>query len=259
MLNVPADSTWGVVQNLGLEVTLREEVKTKTVVYGSADPLPNPGEFLLTELIATRFLQMTWQFFVYCHGKNLPMAVPPAYVKPRRVFSLEEIIPQGMSLKEMAAEIFRLRQEPVVVAHLKDKVIRATTKIKDVPCLTIGELHQEDGWLGGSSIHFLLRLYAEEKGDVVYLCPFSSKGRVYLIYQGVKRPLFIFTPFVRIQPPPQMAPGGWEPLPWLYWLSLPAIAHQRARKLIEKSIERFLQCGDREPRRIEVPWGWWLL
>jgi len=254
VVKVSPDSSWGVVRNLGLEIDPKEMSSTTIVIYGSADPMPNAGELLLTQLTASK-LGLPWKFFIYRHGKNLPMAVPPAYVKPRRVFSLEEIIPQGMSLKEMAAEIFRLRREPVVVAHLKDKLIRATTKIKDVPSLTIREIHESGGWLGGSGVHFLLRLYAEEKGSIIYICPFQEKGRVYLIYQGVKRPLFILTPFVRIVPPPGLAPGGWEPLSWPLWRALPVRSRRAARRLIRREIEKFFRRG--EPRRIELEWGWW--
>jgi len=245
-------TTWGVVTELGL-VAQPDEMSNGIVMYGSADPAPNPAELILTQLVASR-LGMPWRFFVYRHGKNFAKNTESSwYFNPPGVFDLERITP-AVNLRELAAEIWNLRHEPVIIAHRPDgRPIRATAKTKDVPSLSIGQLHAEGGWLGGSSIHYILRLYAEEHREVICICPFQTKGRVYQLYQGVGRGLFVLTPFVRIAPP--VAPGGWEPLTWSEWRALPEIARRRAYQLIKEQLENFFRDG--EPRRIELPWGWW--
>jgi len=241
--------SWGVVQKLGL---VAQPQPGLVLVYGSADPLPNPAELLLTQLVANK-LGLGWRFFVYRNGKNLALDAGD-YVNPPGVFNLESIIPEELSLRQLAKEIWNLRGEPVVIAHHPDgRPIRATSKTKNIPNVTLGQLHTEGGWFGGNTIHFLLRKYAEEHTEVVYLCPFQTKGLVYRVYEGIDRPLFILTPFIRIAPKEVFE--GWEPITWSEWLSLPAAARRQARRIIRRELERFFRRG--EPRRIEVPWGWW--
>jgi hypothetical protein len=227
----------------------------QVVVYGSADPLPNPAELMLTQLVAHR-LGIGWRFFVHRHGKNLVLDVPENCVNPPGVFYFENIIPEDINLRALAEEVWRFREEPVVIAHRPDgRSIRASKKVKDVPDVTISQLHAKGGWPGGSAIHFLLRRYAEKHPEVLYICPFQQKGRVYEIYKGVGRGLFILTPFVRIAPPSEEAPGGWEPLSWKRWRSLPAAARRLARSWIKQELKNFFRWGG--PPRIEIPWGWW--
>ncbi len=248
--------SWSTVQQLGL---VTENIKGKILFYGTSDPLPNPGELLLTQMLASN-LDVSWKFFVYRHGKNISMEVPEDCAYPPNVITLEEIIPGSLNLRTIAQEVFRLRREAVVIAHLDKKAIRATTSsLKDIPDITIEELHCRGGWLGGSGIHYCLRLYAEITSQVVYLCPYQEKGRVYEIYKEVKREdkdLFVLAPFVRIQPPPSMAPNGWEPMTWKMWRALPAKVRRLARLKIKREIKQFFRRG--EPRRIEIPWRWWI-
>lgn len=254
---IPQDSNWGVVSRLGLEIVPKKLNGPRTLVYGSADPLPNPAELILIQLTASK-LGLGWRFFVYKHGRNLPMFVPENWNNLPGVFDLENIVPSDLSLRELAKEIFLLRREPVIVAHRPDgRTIRATsTKLADIPDITINVLHEQGGWLGGAAIHFILRLWAEKDPGVVYLCPFSSKGRVYEVYKGVGRQLFVLSPFVHIQPPPSMTSNVWEPITWNLWRTIPATARRHAWRLIRREIKRFFRWG--EPRRIEIPWGWWL-
>jgi hypothetical protein len=233
------EDSWSVVKDSGLVVSQPEP--RKVLIYGSADPTPNPAELLLTQLVAGRH-QLGWQFFVYRHGRNLPVSVDDRWVNPPGIFYLETIIPEGLTLGEMAREVFRLRQEPVIVAHLcGDGILRATTNPQGKwpggwSTMTISQLHKTGGWLGGSSIHYLLRLWAEEREWVLYICPFLSKGRVYEIYRGLPRPLFITTPFLRFVPPARLGLPSWAPAPWHYWLSLPASFRRRVRKEVMRQI-----------------------
>lgn len=244
-------NSWDVVRGLNLVVEKAEGV----LLYGSSDPMPNPSELLLTQEVAA-ILGSDWRFFVYRHGKNIPIVVPKDYVNPPGVFDLETIIPQDLNLRDVATKVFQLRREPVVVAHRSDgRPIRATTREKEVPDIKIHELHASGGWLGGSAIHYILRLYAEKNRNILYICPFQTKGRVYEIYAGMGRKLFCLTPFVRIAPPPRLAPQGWEPLDWNLWRALPRSARHTARLIIKEVLKEFFRRG--EPRRIEIPWGWW--
>jgi len=246
-------TTWGVVAELGL-VAQPDEMSNGIVMYGSADPAPNPAELILTQLTASQ-LGLPWRFFIYIHGRNLVLSDSYSRPIPRWVSPLEELIPE-VSLRQLAEDVWRLRQEPAVVAHRPDgRPIRATSKTKDIPDITLSRLHQMGGWLGGSGIHYLLRKYAEKHHEVLYICPFQTKGRVYEIYRGFGRELFVLTPFVRFSP--RFAPQGWEPITWYEWLSLPAAARRRARRWIKQELKNFFCRG--EPRRIEVPWGWWSL
>jgi hypothetical protein len=242
-------NTWDVVQNLGLVARPEPD---KILVYGSSDPYPNPAELLLTQLVASRY-QMGWRFFVYRHGRNLPMTVDdPQWVNPPGVFYLESILPKDLTLEEMAREIWFLREEPAIVAHLPGgATLRATSDpyrkwSGEWRSVTIHQLHRSGGWLGGSAIHYLLRLWAEEREWVLFACPFQEKGRVYDIYRGFKRPLFILNPFVRFIPPSQLGLPEWAPATWHYWKSLPASFRRRVRK----EVRRKLKNGE---RRIEIP------
>jgi hypothetical protein len=179
------------------------------------------------------------------------MLVDDRWVNPPGVFYLESIIPRGITLGEMARQIWRLREEPSIIAHIPGgAALRATSNpskkwAAEWVSATISRLHEAGGWLGGSAIHFLLRLWAEERGWVLYACPFQEKGRVYEIYRGFKRPLFILTPFVRFIPPSQLGLPEWAPATWHYWKSLPASFRRRVRK----EVMRRLKDGE---RRIEV-------
>jgi hypothetical protein len=246
---ITMETTWSVVQKLGLVV--EEPEPEQCLVYGSSDPYPNPAEFLLTQLVAKRH-QLGWQFFTYRNGKNLPVSVDPYWVNPPGIFNLETIVPKDLTLGEIAQEIWWLRKEPSIIAHLPGRApLRATSEPerkwpREWASYTIHQLHEAGGWFGGSSIHFLLRLWAEEREWVLYICPFQEKGRVYDIYRGFKRPLFVPTPFMRFAPPSRLGLPEWAPAPWSYWLSLPAAFRRRVRKEVKKRI----WFGE---RRIEIP------
>jgi len=244
-------NTWDVVSQLGLVV--EKPWPECVLVYGSADPLPNPAELLLTQLVASR-CKLGWWFFVYRHGKNLPLTVPKDWCNPPGVFNIENVIPQGITLGEMAKEIWRLREEAVIVAHLSDSTLRATSNPEKKwsgrwATMTIPELHERGGWLGGAGIHYILRLWAEHTDDVIFICPFQEKGRVYEIYKGVSRPLFIRAPFVKFVPPArlklQLKLPDWAPAPWWYWRELPASFRRRVRKEVQTRLFS-------EERRIEI-------
>ena len=243
------ETNWGVVQDLGLVVEKPEP--GQVLVYGSADPLPNPAEFMLTQLVAARY-RLGWGFFIYRNGKNLNLfPLNELTSHPPGVFCLEAIIPKELTLGDMAQQIWRLRQEPVIVAHRPDGcVLRATSHPSRNwsgrwTNATISQLHQAGGWLGGSGIHYVLRLWAEERPWVLYICPFQEKGRVYEIYAGLSRPAFILTPFLRFVPPARLGLPSWAPAPWGYWLSLPAAVRRR----VKKEVRRRLWWE----RRIEIP------
>jgi hypothetical protein len=245
------ESTWSVVAQLGL--TIKNPKPGQLVVYGSADPLPNPAEIMLTHLVASRY-DLKWRFFVYRHGRNLPMSVDEKLLQslPPQVFYLEDVIPKDLTLGEMAQEIFRLREECVIVAHLADGgLLRATSRPKEKwktkwVSATIAELHEAGGWLGGSAIYYLLRLLAEERNEILYLCPFQSKGRVYRVFQGLRRPLFLLAPFVRFVPPGYLGLPSWAPAPVDYWLSL----KPKTRMCIRKEVEKRVLSDE---LRIEIP------
>jgi hypothetical protein len=231
-------TTWAVVQRLGL---VTEKPKAgQILVYGSSDPYPNPAEFFLTQFIASRY-EIGWAFFVYRHGKNLSMPMDDQWVPPPGVVYLEDIVPNGLTLGEMAREIWRLREEPVIIGHYLDGCLRATSDpfrkwSGDWASMSISQFHQAGGWLGGSSIHYLYRLWAEKREMVLYLCPFLSKGRVYKIYKGFSRPLFVLAPFVWFIPPAKLGLPSWAPTPWHYWKFLPAAFRRRVRKEVMRRI-----------------------
>jgi hypothetical protein len=181
------------------------------------------------------------------------MPEDPRWVNPPGVFYLEEILPRDMTLGEMALKIWQLRQEPVIVAHLANgtSTLRTTSDpyrkwSGEWRSATIHQLHRAGGWLGGSSIHFLLRLWAENRKEVLFICPFQEKGRVYEIYAGLSRPAFVLTPFLRFVPPKKLGLPDWAPSPWGYWLSLPAAFRRRVRK----EVMRRIWSGE---HRIEIP------
>lgn len=243
-------TTWSVVSELGL---VAQPESDQVLVYGSADPAPNPAELILTQLTAGQ-LGLPWRFFIYLHGKNLGGTGQEFNIP--EVFYFENIIPEDMNIRDLAEVIWNLRREPVIVAHRPDgRPVRATKKVNDIPDLTLSQLYKMGGWLGGAAIHYFLRKYAEEHSEILYICPFQMKGLVYQIYQGVGRGLFVLTPFVRIAPP--KAPAGWEPLTWREWLALPASARRRARRIIRRELKNFSRRL--EPKRIEIPWEWWFL
>jgi hypothetical protein len=213
------------------------------LVYGSADPYPNPAELLLTQLVASLH-RLKWRFFVYQHGKNLNFLLNEETSLPPEIFPFEYIIPETLTLGKMAEEIWRLRQEPAIVCHLPNgSVLRATSDpfrkwSGGWAFATISQLHQAGGWLGGSAVHFILRLWAEDRGEVLYICPFQEKGRVYEIYRGFSRPLFITTPFVRFVPPARLGLPSWSPAPWSYWKTLPANFRRRVRKEVMRQLKK---------------------
>jgi hypothetical protein len=247
-------TTWAVVQSLGLVVSRPEP--GKVLVYGTSDPLPNPAELMLTQLVASRY-KLSWNFFVYLNGNNLPIMlnqkVDYRFLRPNpeNVFNLEFIIPKELTLGELGKVIWELRREPTIIAHLSNgSKIRATSDPNkkwpsDWSSKTIHQLHKAGGWLGGSSIHLLLRLWAENRKEVLFICPFQEKGRVYEIYRGFKRPLFILVPFLRFVPPLKLGLPDWAPAPWLYWLSLP----RSYRKKVRREVMGRLLSGE---RRIEI-------
>ena len=234
-------NSWQIVQNLGLVVSRPEP--DQTLVYGSSDPYPNPAELILTQFIAKRY-GLGWRFFIYRHGKNLPMPEDPGWVNTPGVFNIEAIIPEGLTLGKIAEEIWRLRGEPSIIAHLPGgNNLRATSNpyrkwSGDWSSATIPQLHESGGWLGGSSIHFLLRLWAEDRPWVIFACRFQEKGRVYTIYRGIKRPLFVCVPFLRFIPPKKLGLPSWAPATWSYWMSLPPSYRKRVRKEVKKRILR---------------------
>ncbi|GEM_PF-3423429 len=243
---VPPDSSWGVVLALGLATDKPEP--DQLLVYGSSDPQPNPAELLLLEVVAKLF-GLNFRFFVYRNGKNMPMEKLPEEVKLPWLFYLEDIIPPGLTLGEMAVAIWKLRDEPAVVAHLPQSTLRATSEPtkkwpKGVPNLTVHDLHELGGYLGGSGIHYVLAEWAKKMPRVLYLCPYQKKGRVYEVYQKFKeevevpRPLFVPTPFVHFKPPKNLGLPEWAPTPWYYWRSLPAAYRRRVRKEVERRIKR---------------------
>jgi hypothetical protein len=242
--------SWSVVAQLGL--TIKNPKPGQLVVYGSADPLPNPAEIILTQIVASKH-ELNWKFFIYRHGRNLSMSVDEKLLQslPPQVFCLEDVIPKDLTLGEMAQEIFRLREECVIVVHLPEgRVLRATSRPeKKWPShwasATITELHEAGGWLGGSAIYYLLRLLAEERNEILYVCPFQSKGRVYRVFAGL-RPLFVLVPFVRLVPPDRLCLPNWAPTPPEYWLSLKPEIRLRIRKEVEKRV----LSGE---LRIEIP------
>jgi hypothetical protein len=140
----------------------------------------------------------------------------------------------------------------VVIAHIPGgNPLRATSDpwkkwSGDWASYDIHQLHEAGGWLGGSSIHYLLRLWAEEREWVLFICPFQEKGRVYEIYAGL-RPAFIPTPFMRFVPPARLGLPSWAPSPWSYWKSLPAAFRRRVKKEVKW---RIWSSGE---RRIEIP------
>jgi hypothetical protein len=233
------DTTWAVVQRLGL-VTEKPEAG-QILVYGSSDPYPNPAEFFLTQFIAS-YYRLGWLFFIYRHGKNLPMPMDNQWTPPPGVVWFEYIVPNDLTLGEMARKIYRLRDESVIVAHLPDGyTLRAVNNPeKKWPdgwsSMTIHQFHKTGGWLGGSSIHYLYRLWAEKSGIMLFLCPFLSKGRVYRIYKGFPRPLFVLAPFVWFVPPAKLGLPSWAPTPWHYWKFLPAAFRRRVRKEVMQRI-----------------------
>lgn len=259
-VNVNAASSWEVVKKLQLVVTSlpRRSKKKKFLIYGSADPMPNPAELLITQKTSIE-LGFIWRFFVYQHGKNLSLTIPDNYQNPPGVFYLEDIIPHYYSLRDLAKSVFQLRQEPVIIAHWPDgRAIRATTtRLKDIPDISIASLHQMGGWLGGSGIHYFLRLYAENNFEILYICPFQEKGRVYEIYKGINRPLFVLSPFVRLCPPPNLVKEGWEPLSWDIWRQLPSKARFKAYQLVSIFISNNMKYP-LKIKKVEIPWGWWL-
>lgn len=241
------ESTWGVVQKLGL--IIEGEPRSNAVLYyGTSDPLPNPAELLLTQLVASRY-GLHWQFFVYRHGKNLLSHGMGSLPRIPGVFYLEEIMSEDLTLGELAQQIWTLRGEPVIVAHFgggSGKVIRATSKpTASISGVTIRDLHQSGGWIGGSAIHYFLRRLTEEVEDAIFPCPFQEKGRVYRIYKGVSRPVFILTPFVHLIPPTRLGLPSWAPTPWSYWISLPA----SYRRLVRKELADRIFSGE---ERIEI-------
>jgi len=239
--------SWSIVNQLGLAI---KRPTYGVVVYGSADPLPNPAELLLTQLVAEHY-RLGWKFFNYCHGKNLYTTVSEIWPNPQGVFNLESIIPLDLTLGKISEEIWKLRKEPVIVAHLSDgSTLRATScpekKWSKRRCqMTICDLHRFGGWLGGSAIHYLLRIWAEKEDDVLFICPFQEKGHVYHIYRGIKRKLFILTPFLKFVPPKRLMLPDWAPAPWEYWQNLPA----SLRKRVKKKAKALIFSGD---RRIEI-------
>jgi hypothetical protein len=242
------ETTWSVVQKLGLVV--EEPESEQCLVYGSSDPYPNPAELILTQLIASRY-QLGWRFFTYEHGKNL-FPLNELTPQPPKTFLLEHLIPHELTLGEMGQEVFRIRRETVIVGHLPNgSVLRVTSNpfrkwSGDWASMTIHQFHEAGGWLGGTAIHFLLRLWAEGQPEVFYPCPYQEKGRVYETYRGFPRPLFVLTSFIRFIPPARMGLPEWAPAPWSYWLSLPAAFRRRVRKEVKKRI----WSGE---RRIEIP------
>jgi len=242
--------SWSVVAQLGL--TIKNPKPGQLVVYGSADPLPNPAEIILTQIVASKH-ELNWKFFVYKHGKNFQMSVNEKLLQslPPQVFYLDDVIPNDLTLGEMAQEIFRLREESVIVAHLADGgLLRATSRpAKKWPghwaSATVTELHEAGGWLGGTAIHYLLRILAEERNEILYLCPFQSKGRVYRVFQELRRPLFLLAPFVRFIPPGYLGLPSWAPAPAEYWLSL----GPKIRLSIREKVKKMILSGE---LRIEI-------
>lgn len=51
---------------------------------------------------------------------------------------------------------------------------------------TIGEIHEQNGWLSGAGIHFVLRQLASF-GVFIEIIPNLSRGNVYEMYQGVNK------------------------------------------------------------------------
>lgn len=233
------ESSWSVVKHLGLEV--RKVHSNNFIFYGSSDPQPNPAELILTQLTGSHF-KLEWRFFVYLHGRNLPVKNLENRLPPYILY-LEDIIPKSFSLLQLAREIYRLRKEPVIICYIpRENNPRQCYRGTDVPNITVDELHNYGGWLGGNAIHYFLRLFAQENNDVLYICPFQQKGRVYEIYKGLNRPLFILTPFVRFIPPSFLTLDNgeplpsWAPCPWGYWLSLPASVRRRVKKILQNQL-----------------------
>jgi hypothetical protein len=262
MMAMEEGSSWYVVSKLGLLADWRSNNLRKCVIYGSADPLPNPGEYLLTYLTAT-LLHESFRFFVYSNGQNLK-TIKKSNIKnrmPSNVFQLEEWLGalRNLSVRDICAEVWKLRNEPVIVAHLDNRVFRATSKIREltqIPDISIDSLHKGGGWLGGSGIHYVLRRKFEALNSerIWFLCPYQSKGKVYEIYRGFDGAIFLPVPFVRIIPPPEEAPQGWEPMTWQRWERLDNNTKVIIINIIRKGLQKFFS-GNEAFRRLEVAWN----
>jgi len=269
-VEVAPDSTWGVVRKLGLEIDQGKLSPDQVIVYGSADPLPNPAELLLTQLVVSHQNQ-PWKFFVYIHGRNLEKVILRRVDEPERkvnelqkrynlpIFCLEDIIPEGLTLGEMSRRIFEIRKDDLVVARLWDNTpLRATVDPErnwfgNWASREVSDLHKCGGWLGGAGIHYVLRLLAQEDEKIVYLCPFQRKGLVYKLYSGFQRPLFLCVPFLRFVPPRSHRAGqcreDWVPLSWEEWEDLSPLT----RESIENEVKKRLSDGGERRIEIQVP------
>jgi len=243
--------SWTVVSELGLAI---KRPTHGVVVYGSAEPLPNPAELLLTQLVAWKH-KLSWQFYNYSYGKSFFMSMSKDGVNIPYLFNLEDIIPSDMTLGEVAKNIWRLRQEAAMVCHLsRILVLRATSRPErrwpeKYVKMTVHELHRAGGWLAESGVHYFLRLWAEKDESLIFLCPFQQRGDVYTIYKGMRK-LFILTPFLKFTSPARLGLPYWAPTPWGYWLSLPAYYRKRTRRRVKKIINSFFKgC---EIRRVEI-------
>ena len=273
--------TWSVVKQLSLVVKSPVELMGKMLVYGCSDPfyLHNPAELMLTDLLAEQLGASRW-FFIYKHGKNLIkyyrshgidllsvlcknygierkwlQNYDDSYPSPPGMRSLESIIdealPKEFRIRDLAREIWELtrngsRKRAVKVCYLSDgRTIRATNKkeeLEKIPDISIEKMHQDGGYLAGAAIHFVLRKYAEQSSNVLYLCPFQEKGLVYELYKGINRQLFLLAPFVRISPPPELVIKGWEPIVFPVWRKALTKGERKAiRRYVKTYIEKFVQ------------------
>ncbi|MEK7600342.1 MAG: hypothetical protein AAB463_00055 [Patescibacteria group bacterium] len=237
-------STHYTALHAGVVETAESASPASTILYGTSDPVPNVAELVLTAIAASVF-RLPALFSVYEGGRTeyadlsrersrelvvgsdvpsiadsirivsgwLGLEIP--LIPFERIFALGGV--WDVPLADMAKAMLAVQHKPLrfcyVPADPEPQVVYTDGRwVKRNGTLTVAELHNRGGWLGGAGIHYALRQFAEGHPDHIHLVPFGMKGEVYRTYRRTdgQKTRFALVPQLHIQP--RNASPEWLPL-----------------------------------------------
>lgn len=188
--------------------------------YGTCDPIPNASELVLTGLLAACNNDYNRRrsiiFFTYDAGPSWytdltyqeskngflniePLSLNGSIKKIEKWIGckfenlvFEDFIRRtnlmDLTINKLIEEISlrRTYRNQYKVCHIPElglNDVYNNQKLGDFGDMTIFDLHKNGGWLSGTSIHFVLRIFMENSEETL-IAPWNDTGDIFQIYEG---------------------------------------------------------------------------